>query len=230
MQSGGFADVITVGKGDDIIYGGKASFSNNQYNGFDLNAADAAKIANNFRFVSDGDLINLSKGGQNKIVFQSKVETGFELQGAFNRNRTQFITLGTDGTQDLNLSRDLSDRNLLVGTSGQFLTSNSGTTVTQGVFSGAIGVDTLTNFNITRDQIVLDESIFTLNAAAGIQLFQGRGGPLRRHCRRVWWQQLRPVRQRHQRQRLLPRILRHWGHQCRRHHPHRLQYSGSTLF
>ena len=175
MQSGGFADIITVGKGDDIIYGGKASFSNNKYNGFDLNAADAAKIAKNFKFVSDGDLINLSKGGHNKIVFQSKVETGFELQAAFNRTRTDFITLGTDGTQDLNLSQDLSDRNLLIGTSGQFLTSTSGTTVTQGVFSGAIGVDTLTNFNITRDQIVLDQTAFTLNAAGSIQLFQGRG-------------------------------------------------------
>ncbi|MCC5899754.1 MAG: hypothetical protein JJU32_17775 [Phormidium sp. BM_Day4_Bin.17] len=174
MQSGGFSDIIAVGNGDDVIYGGKASFSNNKYNGFDLNAADAAKIAKNFRFVSDGDLINLSRGGHNKVVFQSKVETGFELQAAFNRTRTDFITLGTDGTQDLNLSQDLSDRNLLIGTSGQFLTSTSGTTVTQGVFSGAIGVDTLTSFNITRDQIVLDQSAFTLNTN-GIQLFQSRG-------------------------------------------------------
>lgn len=68
-----------------------------------------------------------------------------------------------------------------MGSNGQFIGANgtsttgvSGTSFTKGVFSGAVGIDTLNNFQVGRDKIVLDSSEFTVTSES-VTLFRSRG-------------------------------------------------------
>ena len=183
MQGAGFGDIITAGIGNDVIYGGAVSFEalTSTYNGFQIQGATASSIALDFSRVANGDFIDLSKGGNNRVLFRSAFETGFTLQQSFRSFQSNsFISLGSTG--DINVGTGLSSSNLLVGTNGQFIGANgtsadgapSGTSFTKGVFSGAVGIDTLNNFQVGRDKIVLDSSQFTLSSES-VKLFRGQG-------------------------------------------------------
>ena len=187
MQGAGFGDRITAGIGNDVIYGGSVNFqeATSTYNGFQIQGATASSIALDFSSISNGDFIDLSKGGNNRVLFRSSFETGFNLQQSFRSFQSgKFLSLGSSGTSDINVGTGLSSSNLLVGSTGQFIGANgtsvdgapSGTSFTKGVFSGAVGIDTLNNFQVGRDKIVLDSSEFTFNSnSESVKLFRGRG-------------------------------------------------------
>ncbi|MCC5898347.1 MAG: hypothetical protein JJU32_10585 [Phormidium sp. BM_Day4_Bin.17] len=184
MQGAGFGDRIIAGIGNDVIYGGSVSFqeTSNTYNGFQIQGATASRIALDFSSISNGDFIDLSKGGNNRVLFRSRSETGFSLQRSFRSFQSdKFLSLGSSGTSDINVGTGLSSGNLLVGSNGQFIGANgtsttgvSGTSFTKGVFSGAVGIDTLNNFQVGRDKIVLDSSEFTVTSES-VTLFRSRG-------------------------------------------------------
>jgi hypothetical protein len=185
MQGAGFGDIITAGIGNDVIYGGGVQFeqSSSTYNGFQIQGAKASKVALDFSGISNGDLIDLGKGGNNRVLFRSAFETGFTLQKSFRSfYSNDFLSLGTNATSDISVGTGLSSSNLLVGSNGQFIGANgtsadgapSGTTFTKGVFSGAVGIDTLNNFQVGRDKIVLESSQFSVTSES-VRLFRGRG-------------------------------------------------------
>jgi hypothetical protein len=185
MQGAGFGDIITAGIGNDVIYGGGVQFeeSGSTYNGFQIQGAKASKVALDFSGISNGDLIDLGKGGNNRVLFRSAFETGFTLQKSFRSFQSgSFLSLGTNATSDISVGTGLSASNLLVGSNGQFIGANgtsadgapSGTTFTKGVFSGAVGIDTLNNFQVGRDKIVLESSKFSVTSET-VKLFRSRG-------------------------------------------------------
>lgn len=180
MQGAGFGDIITAGIGNDVIYGGGVQFeeSSSTYNGFQIQGATASKIALDFSGISNGDLIDLGKGGNNRVLFRSASETGFSLQKSFKSVQTGFLSLGTTATSDINVGTGLSSGNLVVGSNGQFVgangTSTDGVSSSKGVFSGAVGIDTLNNFQIGRDKIVLESSKFSVTSES-VKLFRSRG-------------------------------------------------------
>ncbi|WP_170191154.1 hypothetical protein, partial [Geitlerinema sp. P-1104] len=169
----------------DVIYGGSVNFqeAGSVYNGFQIQGAKASQVALDFSGISNGDLIDLGKGGNNRVLFRSAFETGFTLQKSFRSfYSNDFLSLGTNATSDISVGTGLTTSNLLVGSNGQFIGANgtsadgapSGTTFTKGVFSGAVGIDTLNNFQVGRDKIVLDSSEFSVTSES-VKLFRGRG-------------------------------------------------------
>nr|WP_286186810.1 calcium-binding protein [Geitlerinema sp. P-1104] len=190
LQGGFFSDTITGGADRDIIYGGARKIEGEKYNNFNFAGLNLTGTDSRTVLAEDG-LAKFAGGnrltggaGGDAFIFRTKSETALELQGILGADE---VGLGTAGNDNV-LPGDVATGNLLVGTNGQFLTSASGTGLFEtgtGFFSGAIGVDTLTDFARGQDSIVLDLegdlSAFFANAGvrgtgafgANITLFKG---------------------------------------------------------
>ncbi len=178
LQGGPFKDVINGGAGDDILYGGAADFDGNVYNGFEIDPTKGSDIAANFVKVTDGEEI-FGGAGNDRFVIRSTSEVGGELQTAFGSGNVTFA-FGTDNaTVDIKDGNTLlpDGQNFLVGTNGQFVssaefgTSGFGT----GFFTGAVGIDTLTDFTVGQDTIFLERDELGGPLGSTITIFTGKG-------------------------------------------------------
>lgn len=182
IQGGPFSDRITLGgDGSNLVYGGKPNFNGDVYNGFTISGDDTLNLVENFHKVAGGQQIEANAQSVDRFAIRDLSETGLPLQRKFfEAHNDSFFEFGSGADQiDLaNLSEGAKSMLIDVSTAK----SVEGTTAEKAVLSGAIGVDTVTNFNVNQDQIVLDISAgqafagLSANDFEEITLFEGRGG------------------------------------------------------